>query len=76
MTTINIPNEGSFAWYLCSGGFTQIIATAIERADPVNIELLRIAYPQMVAAYEMTDWSQAPPGFEPRYNAMRKESEE
>lgn len=64
--------RGSFEWYLHpdgGGSFVKSLAHCIQRADDINIERLRRAFPQMVAAFEMHSWFKAPPGFEPRYNA-------
>lgn len=75
--------EGSLEWYLTySGSFVRALIRAIQVADPRNRERLRLAFPQVVAALEMHDWHDAPPGFEPRYDAdqpatdLTKEGEE
>jgi len=64
------PAEGSFGKYIWhSGDFVTSIAISIQRADPENRERLRLAFPQMVAAFEMASWDEAPPGFAPHYQA-------
>ena len=66
------PQEGSIEWYLKhSGGFVTSLIATIQRADTINRERLRRAFPQVVAAIEMRSWYKAPPGFEPNYNADR-----
>jgi hypothetical protein len=48
------------------------MATAIQRADDVNKERLRKAFPQMCAAHDCSSWDTVPEGFkEPKYNAER-----
>lgn len=70
MTESTRPAEGSFSKYLnFSGDFVTTIAIGIQRADPSNRARLRLGFPQMVAAFEHHNWDEAPPGFEPRYNA-------
>lgn len=67
-----VYQKGSFNWYLDprgGGGFVKAIAHAIQRADADNLHRLAYAFPQMVLAFSMPDWTKAPPGFEPRYNA-------
>lgn len=60
---------GSFNHYLrMSGGFVTTLAQAVARADGVNKERLRLAFPQVVAAWEMQDWDKAPDAFLPMYN--------
>lgn len=61
---------GSMYWYLhMSGGFVKHLAETICRADDDNLDRLRLAFPQMVEAWEMHSWKTAPSGFEPKYNA-------
>ena len=63
-------NEGSFYWYLFySGHFVSAMARLIRLADTKNRKLIGEAYPQMVAAFDMPDWSVAPKGFKPEYNS-------
>ena len=65
---------GSFNWYLDrSGGFVTHLAEAVCRADRGNKERLRLAYPQVVAAWETEDWNIAPGGFFPSYDATIRE---
>jgi hypothetical protein len=65
------PAEGSFYKYLLfSGDFVTTMARAIQCADPVNRARLRLAFPQMVAAFEHRSWDEAPPGFAPNYQAV------
>ena len=68
--------EGSFGQYMYrSGDFVRTVAEAIQRADPLNKERLRRAFPQMVAAFELGgDWTGVPRGYAPRYDAHRKRS--
>ena len=62
--------RGSFYWYLFhSGGFVKAIARAIQQADPTNLARLEQAFPQMVAAFRHSSWYEAPPEFEPHYQA-------
>ena len=70
-TKINdTAKEGSFCHYLYkSGDFVKAMANAIQMADNNNLERLRKAFPQMVAAHALYDWNEAPEGFEPVYNA-------
>lgn len=64
------PGNGCFFWYTNrSGSFVTHIANAIQLADLKNLELIKKAYPQMVAAYEMNDWNLVPKGFAPTYNS-------
>ena len=66
-------NKGSFNWYLFnSGSFVTTIAKAIQLADKDNLEKLRSAFPQMVAAFELSTWDSVPEGFESKYNSERK----
>lgn len=68
--TEKAPDEGSIEWYLhYSGGFVRDMVHTIQHADGSNRARLRRAFPQMVAAFEMHSWTDAPPGFEPRYDA-------
>ena len=63
---------GTFDRYLHqSGSFVTHMAHAIQCADPINLELIRDAFPQMVAAKEMRSWDEAPERFEPQYNAIQ-----
>jgi len=72
MTEDTRPEEGSFEKYLrFSGDFVTLIAKAIQHADPVNRKRLRLAFPQMVAAFEHHSWCEAPPAFAPHYDAER-----
>jgi hypothetical protein len=65
-----LPAEGSFYKYLLySGDFVTTMARAIQRADPVNLARLQLAFPQMVAAFKHHTWDEAPPGFAPQYQA-------
>ena len=69
-TDRGVAEEGSFHWYLfTSGEFVKTVAVAIQRADSVNRESLRLGFPQMVAAFESPDWDKPPAGFAPRYDA-------
>lgn len=64
--------RGSFEWYLDpvgGGSFVKALARCIQIADSDNRERLRLGFPQMVAAFEMYSWFDAPPGFDPRYTA-------
>lgn len=68
--------EGSFNWYKDrSGGFVQAVAQAIIKADNHNLERLRKAFPQMVAAHECHSWDDVPEGYEPKYNGELTEEE-
>jgi hypothetical protein len=63
---------GCFEKYLhASGDFVTAMAKAICRADNDNLERIRLAFPQMVAAHECHSWFDAPEGFEPKYNGGR-----
>lgn len=66
--------EGSFGHYVyVSGDFVRSVALAIQRADPVNKERLRRAFPQMVASFDLGgNWTGVPSGFAPEYDAQRK----
>lgn len=67
-----VSQQGSFNWYLDpqgGGHFVKAIAHAIQRADEGNLDRLGYAFPQMVLAFSMPSWTQAPPSMEPRYNA-------
>lgn len=67
--------EGSANWYLFrAGDFVKTVALAIQRADPMNRERLRLAFPQMVAAFEAEDWDKPPPGFAAEYNVPGPEA--
>lgn len=45
------------------------LVQTMQRADGHNFERLRQAFPQVAAALEVGSWYEAPPGFEPRYDA-------
>ena len=66
-------DPGSFNHYLgYSGGFVTTIALAIQKADQQNQARLKVAFPQMVAAFQMGNWNHAPEGFSsPQYGAHR-----
>ena len=67
---LKMRKPGCFEWYLRqSGSFVTAMANAICRADKANLERLRLAFPQMIAAWEMPCWFHTPPGFEATYNA-------
>ncbi len=56
---------GTFNRYLfLSGSFLTYMAKVIYNADPHNREIIRLVYPQMVAAYDLEDWDMSPEGFE------------
>ena len=62
--------RGCFNQYLYEAGdFVTTLARTMQLADPDNIERLRVAYPQMVAAHDCQSWNTVPDGFEPVYNA-------
>jgi len=62
--------NGCFFWYLNrSGSFVTNMANVILHADIKNLEIIRMVYPQMVAAYECGDWNITPMGFKPIYDA-------
>jgi hypothetical protein len=64
---------GSFNWYLYrSGTFVTLMASAIQRADRSNKDLLRKSFPQMCAAHDCNSWDEVPEGFEPVYDALMK----
>jgi len=64
-------NIGSFYWYLrCSGNFVTLMAQLIVESDFKNKTLINKVYPQMVAAYDLEDWTISPKGFRPDYNAI------
>ena len=71
--SINEPGEfceGSFFWYLKkSGSFVTNMANVIAHADNENVEIIKMIYPQMVAAFKRPDWNITPLGFKPVYNA-------
>jgi len=63
------PVRGCFFWYLYhSGSFVTHMANVIRYADNNNRELIRTVYPQMVAAYDLSNWNQIPENFSPVYN--------
>jgi DNA-binding FadR family transcriptional regulator len=64
---------GSFNFYIGrSGSFVTSMALAIQRADEDNLERIRKAFPQMVAAYKCKSWDEVPEGFESdTYNAEK-----
>lgn len=67
--------QGSAHWYLFrAGDFVKTQAVAIQRADAINRERLRLAFPQMVAAFEASDWDKPPPCFIAEYNAPGPEA--
>jgi len=67
--------EGSGNWYLFrAGDFVKTVALAIQRADLPNKERLRLAYPQMLAAFEAKNWDKPPEGWVPEYNAPGPEA--
>ena len=69
--------EGSFEWYQLpegGGGFVKSLVACIQRADDWNLRRLAYAFPQMVAAFFEPDWTKAPKGFQPEYNAGGPES--
>lgn len=56
--------HGSFNRYLfMSGHFVTFMSRVVFYADPHNIELIKLQYPQMVAAFQLENWEEAPPGF-------------
>jgi len=67
---LKMRKPGCFEWYLRqSGSFVVAQANAICRADKENLERIRRAFPQMIAAWEMPCWFDIPPSFEAVYNA-------
>ena len=68
---VEVPGEG-FAEYgswnyhkhpTSHGSFVRAAMEAIKLADDVNVERLRLAFPQLVAAKQERDWNKAPEGF-------------
>jgi hypothetical protein len=59
------PEPGSFASYLCAVGFIRHLAMAVAAADRHELEALRRAFPQVVAAYRSERWEWAPSSHEP-----------
>ena len=53
-----------------SGSFVHSLIDTIQRADGENRERLKRAFPQLVAALEMSSWDKAPPNYPPQYNAI------
>jgi nicotinic acid phosphoribosyltransferase len=70
MSENEIYADGSFFKYVHqSGRFVTTMAHAIMCADKDNIERIRKAFPQMVAAHECSSWRTVPDHFDPVYNA-------
>jgi hypothetical protein len=66
-------NPGSFAWHLqYSGNFVTLMAKLIVEADLRNKSLISKSYPQMVAAYDLEDWSVPPKNFDVNYLSKGK----
>ena len=53
-----------------SGSFVHSLIDTIQRADEQNRGRLKLAFPQLVAALEMSSWDKAPPDYPPEYNAI------
>lgn len=65
------PEVGSLNHYLLySGGFVNNLLRVAKTADEENKNRLRRAFPQVVAAFEMRNWDEAPPDYPPEYNAV------
>lgn len=66
--------KGSFEWYLHpagGGNFAKALARCIQLADQQNLVRLSRGFPQMVAAYQMRSWFEAPKNFPFRYDALK-----
>ena len=65
------PEIGSLNHYKqFSGSFVLSLIDTMQRADGENRKRLKRAFPQLVAALEMSSWDKAPPDYPPEYNAI------